>query len=525
MRRTGMVAAVSLVATVLGSGAAYAGPGDLDAGFGGSAHGRVVDGRKPTETTGRALAVQPDGGIIVVGRASHPTQGDVVRVFRLTPDGTRDKAFGVRILGGTALPGPEAAFAAASLANGRILIAGTVTSDGRDDIAVWRLKSNGEPDPSFGGDGLVSYGQPGTFDVPFELAVDAQGRVVVAGVTLDQNAGTQDWRVIRLRPDGSPDPTFSAGHTFDLVHPGVDQLRALVLQPDGKVLLGGTLATTPSNNATVVRLRPGTETAAATLDPTFDHDGYAGAPGTKDLADLALQEDGALLIATTVSLGGGNSDLAVVRMTSGGLVDASYGSATGVHVDGGSLSDTAAAVAVLPSDGAIVLGRTGVSGGRPFIAKLSRAGRLDQDLGPGGVRLLRDGDSLTDLAVQDDGRLLLTGQVSEDTYLPGRPLVLRLTGELRAPSCGGRKATIVGTKASDRLVGTGRADVIAGGAGHDTITGLGKGDVVCGGSGNDRISGGAGADRLLGQGGRDRLLGGPGRDVLVGGPGRDVVRQ
>lgn len=79
-------------------------------------------------------------------------------------------------------------------------------------------------------------------------------------------------------------------------------------------------------------------------------------------------------------------------------------------------------------------------------------------------------------------------------------------------SCGGRKATIIGTPRADRLIGGPLPDVIAGFGGRDKIKGLGRGDVLCGGAGRDRITGGAGRDQLIGGAGRDRLLGGPGND-------------
>lgn len=87
--------------------------------------------------------------------------------------------------------------------------------------------------------------------------------------------------------------------------------------------------------------------------------------------------------------------------------------------------------------------------------------------------------------------------------------------------CGGRTATIVGTRGADVLRGTRGADVIAGLGGDDRISGGGGNDVICGGAGHDRLVGGPGSDRLLGGAGADRLVGGRGNDRLLGGDGRD----
>lgn len=93
-----------------------------------------------------------------------------------------------------------------------------------------------------------------------------------------------------------------------------------------------------------------------------------------------------------------------------------------------------------------------------------------------------------------------------------------------APTCAGRRATIVGTAAGDFLTGTPGDDVIVGRGGDDQIRGRGGDDVICGGDGADRISGDGGDDRL--DGGRDRISRIPGRswfdgDVLSGGGGDD----
>lgn len=80
--------------------------------------------------------------------------------------------------------------------------------------------------------------------------------------------------------------------------------------------------------------------------------------------------------------------------------------------------------------------------------------------------------------------------------------------------CGGKRSTIVGSKARDKLRGTPFNDVIFGGGGRDTINGFGGRDIICGGGGKDRLFGG---------GGRDRLFGGKNRDACFGGTGTDTA--
>ncbi|MBA3266993.1 MAG: S8 family serine peptidase [Acidimicrobiia bacterium] len=91
------------------------------------------------------------------------------------------------------------------------------------------------------------------------------------------------------------------------------------------------------------------------------------------------------------------------------------------------------------------------------------------------------------------------------------------------PSCGGRRATIVGTPGNDRLTGTAGPDVIVGLGGADSIYGLDGNDVICGGAGNDVVDGGAGNDIIEGEAGKDRAIGGVGDDDVRGGGEADSL--
>ena len=125
---------------------------------------------------------------------------------------------------------------------------------------------------------------------------------------------------------------------------------------------------------------------------------------------------------------------------------------------------------------------------------------------PDGKRLTFDSTMFEDLVTPADEIVVLnlkTGkarrmidQTTEDDTTPDwAPIPVR---------CGGKRATLVGTGAKDKLFGTPDADVIAG---------LGGGDLIKGKGGKDRLCGGKGKDRLNGGGKRDRCVGGGGDDV------------
>jgi Ca2+-binding RTX toxin-like protein len=105
-------------------------------------------------------------------------------------------------------------------------------------------------------------------------------------------------------------------------------------------------------------------------------------------------------------------------------------------------------------------------------------------------------------------------------------LFLAAPSQAGAVTCGGKQATIVGTRGHDVIGGSRGSDVIYGAGGNDRITGGRAGnDTICGGRGVDRLFGAAGNDRLYGGRGSDRALGGGhGADRIFGGRGNDTAR-
>ena len=105
------------------------------------------------------------------------------------------------------------------------------------------------------------------------------------------------------------------------------------------------------------------------------------------------------------------------------------------------------------------------------------------------------------------GVMVVTTLVFPDMTLEARGAASRV--------CGGKQATVLGTKGSNKIHGTPKADVIWAGGGNDRIAGGGGNDTICGNGGNDSLRGGRGRDRLIGGSGTDACKGGPGRDKLI----------
>ncbi|MFI5832676.1 hypothetical protein ACIA5A_03265 [Micromonospora sp. NPDC051300] len=234
--------------------------------------GRVIQQIGPVGNAGAtAVLVQPDDKIVVAGGANDADGNAVFAAARFRTDGRLDPTFGD---GGATLvliPGGDAsAFAVTRQRDGKIVLAGAAIGPGvvGQQFALVRLTTAGRPDPTFGGDGIVtaqnvpSQGQGGATDV----AVDADGTILAGG--LGQTAtGEGQFGLMRFRPDGTLDPTFGDGTGKVLTEvDGGSVIRRVLLRPRGRIVAVGA-AGQPSTVALAGYLRNGD------LDPSFGDDG------------------------------------------------------------------------------------------------------------------------------------------------------------------------------------------------------------------------------------------------------------
>ncbi|HRY51520.1 MAG TPA: M12 family metallo-peptidase [Candidatus Paceibacterota bacterium] len=167
-----------------------------------------------------ALAIQPDGKILLGGDfttlKNHPCPG----LARLTPGGDLDPSFNPPL----GLQGQVRALALQ--ADGRVLAAGRfLLTSGLAWTNLARFNPDGSPDLSFGN-------STGPNDTVHCLAIQSDGRIILGGAFTDLG-GTPRNRVGRLNSDGSLDGRFNAGSGPN------DAVYAVALQPDGNIGIGG----------------------------------------------------------------------------------------------------------------------------------------------------------------------------------------------------------------------------------------------------------------------------------------------
>lgn len=223
-----------------------------------------------------------------------------------TSDLSLHREFGQNGVTAVNVPGAResATHAVAEAPGGAVLVAGGATAAGPEEFAVARFDRQGRPDPTFGGDGVVTTPIPGAGPHPslvnhaLGVAASADGHVVAAGTVWDPAARRTVAAVVRYLPDGSLDSTFGGDGivtlTFRAGAPAA--ARAVVLQPvDGetRILLAGHSGPAPTRLYALARLR-----ADGSLDPSFG----SGRPTVTSFwggagSDMLVAPDGRILVS------------------------------------------------------------------------------------------------------------------------------------------------------------------------------------------------------------------------------------
>jgi uncharacterized delta-60 repeat protein len=330
--------------------AQYRADGSLDEFFGG-------DGKVTTDLGGKydeiaALSVQDDGKVVAV--AAGGEWGNEPWMLRYGADGSLDESFGGE--GRVLLNSPDAYDDVAYVADvaiqddDKIVVAGT--ADGFEEFALARYEPDGSPDQTFGGDGSVVGDFNGQGGMANAIAIQADGKIVLAGEADDQHY--DDAGLARYNPDGSPDTTFSGDGSMNVSVTGEDdEARGVVVQPNGKIVV----ALYSYYGAVLHRLE-----ADGTYDRSFGSGGTVENPDVPAYKDLVIQEDGKIVALNYRDLA--RRMWGVTRYNRDGSVDRSLSFSYGWGLD---QYPGARAMAVQP-DGRIVLAGSlkGEDGGYDF---------------------------------------------------------------------------------------------------------------------------------------------------------------
>lgn len=408
--------------------------GDLDRTFNNNGKAVANFGEGPT-----AVAIQPDGKIVVVGNILPASGPRDFALARFTRNGKLDNTFGNngKIItnfgkgngvGSSGATSYDTATAVAIQKDGKILAAGYSNVGNKDffdfDFAIARYKTDGTPDKTFGSDGKVTTDfKNGSNDKAFAIAIQKNGKIVLAGVS-PNTPGLGDFALARYNPNGTLDKTFKGNGKVITDFGSVDEARAVAIQTDGKIVAAGpTTATHRSVDFGLARYNPN-----GTPDKSFGHSGRVVTDFKNDSGDeangMAIQPDGKIVVVGLFTPDGVTFDFAVARYTTKGALDKTFSGDGKVITDFTNNTDTAYGVAIQPNGKIIVAGDSTSSGTDDFaLLRYNINGTLDAAFGKKGTVLTdfksQFGTSQSDqayaVAIQKDCKIVAAGISSSDS--------------------------------------------------------------------------------------------------------------
>lgn len=399
-----MIRPISAPLFCLFASVAFAQPGTLDATFDGD--GIVQIDLMPNGDSGSDGLPTNDGRLYVCGYLDNGPQ-DLGFLTRFLNDGTPDPTFGM-----VTLPSGSngRAFRLAYAPDSSVYVCGYADTLGYETFTVWHVLPNGALDAAFGFGGRSSV-QIGSSDARArDLAVQADGKVVLVGY---ESAGFgRDGVIVRLLPDGTPDPDFSGDGILALTSfDDLDQLDAVTLLDDGSIVAGGYAEIEDDDRALLVKLAP-----AGNLDGSFDGDGMLTPLLSANSRIYAVASDGLEIVAAgPLMFSSTSADLFLTRRQANGAMDTDFGSSGVAEID--VLDDDWMDDMELLPDGRIVFtgytGSTAPGGDIDFVLGCYLPnGQPDLGFGTDGIVVTETSPNYEGgfgVCMQPDGKLVVAG--------------------------------------------------------------------------------------------------------------------
>lgn len=387
--------------------------GELDLTFG---DGGIVIYPVSTLESFQDVVMQDDQKIIALGMSFNGSFVSTAHVMRFNPDGSLDETFGNAGIFTYNLNFEANLYTCVIDGDGKIIVAGSTTDYNDYRILIMRLNTDGTLDSSFGDAGVVVENVSpavGYFEnFAYGLALDANDNILVSGSSYNENYILRPV-VLRFTETGDLDTTFGEnGVASGPAGEGASSFQAVLVQPDGKIIAAGYYGYTVF--WTVLMVARFNEDG--TPDTTFSEDGNIqdSYGGVDDKAfSAALTNDGAILIAgMSISNTTDYSGL-VMKITSDGELDTTFGDNGAALADIGAF-DFADDLSVL-NDGSIVVAGSGGSSDNfdMTIWKFLPNGTPDISFDGDGVvqQELENQNAFSyGVAIQADGKVVIAGQ-------------------------------------------------------------------------------------------------------------------
>ena len=392
--------------------AATAQSGALDPGFSGDGIA-TLDGGTNTFDLAYAGALQPDGKILIAGW-TNATAKPSFFIARYQTNGTLDNTFGNN---GSVVAGISniscRGSAIALQTDGKIVVAGSADSSSTYDFLVLRLLPDGTPDSTFGSAGWVTTDFGTTLEYANAVAIQRDGKIIAAGRKAE--GFFSDFAMVRLLPDGQPDPQFGDQGLVGTNFREEDNAAAIVIQDDSKIILGGFSSVSANGDFALARYNQD-----GSLDKLFGSGGkvltdLAGQNESDFITSMKLLSDGRIVTAGNANNNNleFTSDAGIVQFMPDGALDPSFGTDGIVIAPLGSKTNVEG-VTVAADGKVIICGSSDVAQGenRWFLSRFQPQGGLDISFGTLGVvttNMQGANNFAGDVLVQPDSKIVLAG--------------------------------------------------------------------------------------------------------------------
>jgi len=348
--------------------------------------------------------VQQDNKIVLVGLSKNPNTNFFELCFtRVNTDGTIDNTFGssgitkVSMGNQSSIGGMTPRIKMDSDSRFVAVNSGRSQSGGSQDIMVCRLDSTGIIDPTFNSSGSLFVDMTGANSQPDQangFDIDAYGNIYIAGVVGVSPPFDNRLAIIKVTNAGLLDPTFDTDGKLTLNPVSGNEFgRSVVVQPDGKILVGSTAG----NNSYLARID-----STGAFDTSFNVTGAQTITigSSTDLMEIALDSLNNIVVAAT----SGSTSIGVARLLPNGTFDPSFGTAGKTFFKLNNLDCIVNDMTIVSGDKILVSGSIGntAQSTNVFITRLKNNGSLDSTFNSNGYYT----NSYTSSTVQDDGNAI-----------------------------------------------------------------------------------------------------------------------
>ena len=273
--------------------------------------------------------------------------------------------------------------------------------------------------PSFavkGGNLVVDFGG---YDFSNQLAIQADGKIIVSGYSANGTSGTTDFAMVRFNPDGSLDKSFGTGGKLTTDFGADDHSISLTLLPQGQILLAGEVYTPPFTYPNV-DLGMARYNADGTLDTSFGLDGKVTTNFGSFINDLTVQADGkVIVVGGTLGPRSDQNDLNMARYNPDGSLDTTFSDDGRLTIDRGG-NEIFGRVQV-QADGKILASTGGVFAIGQAVSyevfRFNADGSVDETFDPTDPTSTVFIDKYALITVQADGKTLVRDHTSSNFML------------------------------------------------------------------------------------------------------------